>query len=405
MDLQYGPEFDAFRAEVQAFLASAWPDSRRAAAETEGITAQDQRAFVAAALAQNYMYRSIPKRYGGSEQPFDALRETIIAEEFNAAGAPWRLGAQGVGMIVPTLLEAGTEWQREKFIPDTLRGDYVWCQGYSEPGAGSDLAALRSTARLEGDEWVINGHKIWTSDAAEANYMFGMFRTETDAPKHAGISYLMMEMDPKRMDVRPLRQITGATHFYEVFFDDVRTPADWIVGERGQGWQIARINLKHERNFGGGGIPRSRFESLVALARETRIDGRPAIEHHDVRQRLAELEGRIRCCETLTLRQLSATANDEEADVALGTLCNKLYNTDLGEDLVQLGYDLIGDGGLEAPEDQSWSSIGGGGPSGDWVDRFLFQLCGAIAAGSSNIQRNVIGERGLGLPRDLRSTT
>ena len=116
-------------------------------------------------------------------------------------------------------------------------------------------------------------------------------------------------------------------------------------------------------------------------------------------------EGRIRCCETLTLRQLSATANDEEADVALGTLCNKLYNTDLGEDLVQLGYDLIGDGGLEAPEDQSWSSIGGGGPSGDWVDRFLFQLCGAIAAGSSNIQRNVIGERGLGLPRDLRSTT
>ncbi|MEE2663564.1 MAG: acyl-CoA dehydrogenase family protein [Myxococcota bacterium] len=403
MDLEYGPEYDALRDELRAFLAEAWPESQRDHAAAHGIDPQAQRAFIAAALERKYLYCAIPTKYGGSEQPFDALRESIIAESFNAAGAPWRLGAQGVGMIVPTLLEAGTEWQKEKFIPSTLRGEFVWCQGYSEPGAGSDLASLRSTARLESDEWVINGHKVWTSDAADANYMFGMFRTEPDAPKHGGISYLLMEMDQPGMDVRPLRQINGATHFYEVFFSDVRTPADWIVGARGQGWQIGRINLKHERNLGGGSLTRNRFDSLVDLARSTRIDGRPAIERDDVRQRLAALDAKVRCCETLTLRQLSSAANDEQADDVLATLVNKLYNTDLGEEIVQTGYDLIGDRGLEAPKDSTWTTISGGGPDADWVDRFLFQLAGAIAAGSSNIQRNVIGERGLGLPRDLRS--
>jgi len=403
MDLEYGPEYDALREELRDFLAEAWPRDQRERAAAHGIDPQTQRTFIAAALERKYLYSAIPVKYGGSEQPFDALRESIIGDTFNAAGAPWRLGAQGVGMIVPTLLEAGADWQKEKFIPPTLRGDFVWCQGYSEPGAGSDLASLRSTARLEGDEWVINGHKVWTSDAAEANYMFGMFRTEPDAPKHAGISYLLMEMDQPGIDIRPLRQINGATHFYEVFFSDVRAPADWIVGARGQGWQIGRINLKHERNLSGGSLTRNRFDSLVELARSARIDGRPAIERDDVRQRLAELDAKVRCCETLTLRQLSSAANDEPADDLLATLINKLYNTDLGEEIVQIGYDLIGDRGLEAPEDSAWTTISGGGPGADWVDRCLFQLAGAIAAGSSNIQRNVIGERGLGLPRDLRS--
>ena len=403
MDLEYGPEYDDFRAQVRDFLAEAWPESQRAGERAHAPDPAAQRAFVLAALERGFVYRSIPRAYGGCEQPFDPLRETIIADEFNQAGAPWRLGPQGVGMVVPTLLEAGAEWQKERFIEPTLRGDYVWCQGYSEPGAGSDLAALRSTARLEGDEWVIDGHKIWTSDAADANHMFGMFRTEPDAPKHAGISYLLLEMDQPGIDVRPLRQITGATHFYEVFFDGVRTPADWIVGERGQGWQIARINLKHERNLGGGSLTRSRFESLVDLARETQLEGRPALECEDVRQCLAELECRVRASECLALRQLSAVANGEATDAALGTLVNKLYNSDLSDDMVRAGYDWIGDAGLVAPQDTAWTGISGGGPSADWVDRYLFQLAGAIAAGSSNIQRNVIGERGLGLPRDLRA--
>lgn len=403
MDLEYGPEYDAFRDQVRSFLAEAWPAARRDPERAHMPDPEAQREFVAAALARDYVYRSIPRVYGGSEQTFDPLCEEILADEFNRAGAPWRLGPQGVGMLVPTLLEAGAEWQKELFIPPTLRGDFVWCQGYSEPGAGSDLAALRSTARLDGDEWVINGHKIWTSDAADANHMFGMFRTEPDAPKHAGISYLLLTMDQPGIDVRPLRQITGATHFYEVFFTDVRTPVNWIVGKRGQGWEIARVNLKHERNLSGGSLTRSRFESLVELARATQIEGRPALSCDDVRQRLAELECRVRCAETLTLRQLSAVANDEESEVTLATMVNKLFNTELGEDIVRAGYDLIGAGGLDAPKDTAWAGISGGGPGADWVDRYLFQLAGAIAAGSSNIQRNVIGERGLGLPRDLRT--
>ena len=390
MDLEYGPEYDRFREEVDSFVRSLPADV-------------DRRSFLMGAIERGYAYRSIPKRFGGSEQPFDPLRETIIAEIFDDSGIPWRLGPQNVGMLVPTLLEAGADWQKEKFIPPTLLGDAVWCQGYSEPGAGSDLASLRSTARLEGDEWVLNGQKIWTSDADHAGYMFGMFRTEPEASKHAGISYLLLEMNQPGIDVRPLRQITGATHFFEVFFDEVRTPADWIVGARGAGWQVARANLKHERNLGGGTRLRQRFDAVLSLARTARRNGRPASEDPTIRGRLAEIEGSVRCAETMTLRQLSAAARGEDAKVALPMLVNKLYGTEIGEAIAQLGFDLIGSDGLLAPTRSTWDAVSTAARDTDWVDQYLFELASGIAAGSSNIQRNVIGERGLGLPRDLRS--
>lgn len=390
MDLEYGPEYDDFRREVAQFVVSLPPGT-------------DRRAFLQAATERGYLYRHIPRRFGGSEQPFDPIRETIVAEVFDASPYPWRLGPQSTGMIVPTLLEAGADWQRERFIPPTLLGDMVWCQGYSEPGAGSDLASLRSTARLEGDEWVIDGQKIWTSDADQAGYMFGMFRTEPEADKHAGISYLLLEMDQPGIEVRPLRQITGATHFFEVFFDGARTPADWIVGGRGEGWRVARANLKYERNLGGGPRLRQRFEAVVSLARETLRNDRPATQDPLIRQRLAEIEGRVRCAETMTLRQLSAAARGEDALVALPLMVNKLYGTEIGEQIAQLGYDLIGDAGLLAPTRSTWDAVSTAAGETDWVDQYLFELASGIAAGSSNIQRNVIGERGLGLPRDLRA--
>ena len=399
MDLSYGAEYEAFRDEVKIFVEEAWP--RGAAAGRDHAA---QLAFVAAAVERGYLYRSIPAKYGGSEQEFDSLRESIIVEEFDRAAAPWRLGYQGVGMLVPTLLEVGEEWQRERFVPPTLRGEYVWCQGYSEPGAGSDLAALRSSARLEGDEWVINGHKIWTSDAEDANYMFGMFRTEPGASKHAGISYLLLEMDQPGIDVRPLRQITGATHFHEVFFDDARTPAGWVVGGRGRGWQVARVNLKHERNLGGGQGLRRRFRQLLDLAQSVRSDGRPATQDPVVREQLAQLECLVRCVETMSLRQLSAVARGEEADVMLPMLVAKLYGSDVMDRIAEVAYDLIGSDGLLAPTISGWNDLQSGSGETDWVDQYLFVLAARIAAGSSNIQRNVIGERGLGLPRDLRST-
>src|SRR5262245_32309352 len=398
MDLASGPEYAAFRAEALAFLASAWPPARRGAP----VDAEGRRRFLDAAVAGGYLYRHVPRRWGGSEQPFDPFREAIVAELFDAAGAPWRLGPQGVGMIVPTLLEVGADWQRERFIRPTLRGGRVGGQGYSEPGAGSDLASLRSTARLEGDHWVIDGHKIWTSDADHADLMFGLFRTEPGAERHAGISYLLLEMRQPGVEVRPLRQITGETHFHEVFLSGARAPADWIVGARGRGWEVTRVNLRHERNLGGGQRMRSRFEALVALARRSRIGGHPALEDPIVRDRLAEILGYVRCSETMTLRQLSAAAHGEGAEVALAALVNKLYGTELGERIAQLGYELLGTEGLLAPTGSSWGQITGGGAEIDWVDHFLFELASRIAAGSSNIQRNVIGERGLGLPRDLR---
>ena len=395
MDLRYGEEYEAFRQEVLAFLADTWPESAGGSDEDAAV-----RGFVAAAVERGYLYRSIPRRYGGSEQPFDPLRESIIAEAFDGSGAPWRLGTQGVGMLVPTLLEVGEEWQRERFISPTLRGEYTWCQGYSEPGAGSDLASLRSTARLEGDRWTLDGHKVWTSDADHANYMFAMFRTEPEATKHAGITYLLLEMDQPGIEVRPLRQITGATHFFEVFFDGASTPADWVVGGRGNGWQVARVNLKHERNLGGGQNMRRRFRQLLDLARTATLHGRPAIEDPVVRDRLAALECEVRCIETMSLRALSASARGEEAEVALPLLVTKLVGSQLMDRIACCGYDLIGDEGLMAPQISGWSHLKSGIGEADWVDQYLFVLAGRIAAGSSNIQRNVIGERALGLPRD-----
>ena len=388
MDLTYGAQYDAFRDEVASFLSDVPNDI-------------DRRSFLLAATQRGFIYRHIPTRFGGSEQPFDPIRETIVAELFDASPFSWRLAPQATGMIVPTLLEAGADWQREQFIPPTLVGDSIWCQGYSEPGAGSDLASLRSTARLEGDEWILNGQKIWTSDAEEAGFMFGMFRTEPDANKHAGISYLLLEMNQPGIDVRPLKQITGATHFFEVFFDDVRTPASWLVGQRGEGWRVAMANLKYERNLGGGPRMRLRFNAVLALAQATIREGRPATEDPVIRQRLAEIECEVRCAETMTLRQLSAAARGEDVLVALPLLVNKLYGTEIGEHIAQLGFDLIGDDGLLAPSRSTWDTVSTYAEDTDWVDQYLFELASGIAAGSSNIQRNVIGERGLGLPRDF----
>ena len=157
---------------------------------------------------------------------------------------------RGIGtmMLVPTLLERGEEWQKEKWVGPTILGEVVWCQGYSEPGSGSDLASLKTRGVLDGDEWVINGQKIWTSGAHRADYMFCLVRTEPEAQKHAGISYLLIDMKQPGIDVRPLKQMTGTAEFNEVFLNDVRTPKDWIVGKRGEGWLVSRTTLKHERN-------------------------------------------------------------------------------------------------------------------------------------------------------------
>lgn len=401
MDLRLGEKYEAFRSEVRAFLREHWP---LRGAEAQLAPERQEKLFRERALARGYVYRSFPRVYGGSEQAPDALEDMILDQEFRAAGAPRDIRGIGPAMLAPTLLDCGSEEQRLRFIPPTLRGDLRWCQGYSEPGAGSDLASLSSRAVLDGDSWRIDGHKIWTSEAQSADYMFGLFRTEPDAPKHAGISYLLVDMRSKGIEVRPLRQMTGGADFNEVFFSDVRIPADSIVGRRGEGWKVSRSTLKHERNLiGDPRYLRNSFDSLVELARRSVRNGRPAIEDSNVRQRLAEIEGYVCSQEYSGQRQFSAALRGQELATLLPILMNKLYSTDAMQRITRLAFDLLGSDGLVAPIEAEYGMASQLRTPGGWVAQYMFAIANSIAGGASNIQRNIIGERGLGLPRDPRA--
>jgi alkylation response protein AidB-like acyl-CoA dehydrogenase len=306
-------------------------------------------------------------------------------------------------MLCLTLLDWGTEEQKKRFIPPTLRGEMLWCQGYSEPGAGSDLASVQCSARLDGDEWVINGQKIWTSNAMESHYMFGLFRTEPNAPKHAGISYLLIDMNQPGVDIRPLINITGGKDFNEVFFDDARTPANHILGARGEGWQVSRSTLQHERNLiGNPNMMGDQFGALLELARSVQRNGRPAIEDPSIRQRLVEIEGFMRTSEKSNMRCASAAAHGEEIKAMLPMMMAKLYATDTVQMVVKLAYDLLDGDGMLAPTEEDVASYGRNTTPSAWVEAYVFSLGPAIAGGASNIQLNIIGERALGLPRDIR---
>jgi alkylation response protein AidB-like acyl-CoA dehydrogenase len=301
-------------------------------------------------------------------------------------------------ILVPTLLEKGAEWQKQRFVPKTAMDEVHWCQGYSEPGSGSDLASLTTRAELVGDEWVITGQKIWTTNALEADYMFCLCRTEPDAPKHAGISYLLVPMKQPGVEVRPLRQMNGGSDFNEVFLSGARTPKDWIVGRRGEGWLVSRATLKHEREgIGNAAVSSMTFAGLVHLAKSCQRDGRPAIQDPEIRQRLAAIEGYVRAHEYSGYRQLSRAAHGK--DVGRVGLMNKLVSTNIGCEVAKLALDLLGDDGLLDPMAQA-DSGDLPGPNRSWLSQYMYSLGVAIAGGSANIQRNVIGERALGLPRD-----
>ena len=393
MDLSYSSEHEAFRREVQAFLARNWPPAG-------GATPEAESAFRDLATAEGYLYRNIPRAYGGSEQPVDLLRAEIIAEAFGKAGAPMERRSRGLGLLVPTLLEWGEEWQKRQFIPGTLSGEYVWCQGYSEPNAGSDLASLRTRAELKGDRWVVNGQKVWSSDAHIATHMFMLVRSEPDAPKHQGISYLLLDLRQPGVTIRPLRQITGDSEFNEVFFDEAVTPAEWIVGPRGRGWEVSRSTLKAERtNLNGVQFHTGMFNRLVRLAKDTVRDGRPVIEDPIIRDRLAALQGRILATTYSTYRHLSMAA--AELDPGGFPLMMKLNGSDLAQEMYRIGRDIIGDDFLLAEPGR-----GGVGrrEARVWARQTMTSLRLAIAGGASNIQRNIIAERVLGLPRDERTS-
>lgn len=385
MDLGFGPEYDSFRAEVREFISTHWPP-----ADGNLQSRENERAFVLAAITRGYMHRAIPRRFGGSEQAPDIARAEIIREELSKARAP-SARIPGNGLVVPTLLEWGTEEQKARFIPPTLRGDIVWAQGFSEPNAGSDLASLRTRAELIDGQWVINGQKIWTTGGHKATHMFCLVRTEPDAPRHAGISYLLIDIRQPGVTVRPLEQMTRQKEFSEVFFDNATTPADMLVGERGKGWEVTRSTLKHERSgLSSMTWSLSMFRDLVKLAREVERDGRPAIQDPRIREELAAIEGELM---SLTYSTYRATSHDiHDREIGWFQTMPKLYMTDLAGRIAKLARDIVEDDFTDM-----------GGARLKWIERFMISLSMAIAGGTSNIQRNIIAERSLGLPRDARA--
>ncbi|MBW2698730.1 MAG: acyl-CoA dehydrogenase family protein [Deltaproteobacteria bacterium] len=402
MDLEYSEEYKAYRDEVREFLRG-WP----LAGDDANLPLVEQEAlFRRLSIEAGYVYRNVPVQYGGAGQEPDALKDSIVRDEFYAAGAPGDLKTQGAGLLVPTLLEFGTEVQKRRFIPAALTGEEAWCQGYSEPGSGSDLASLQCQATLDGDHFVVNGQKIWTSMAQRADWMFGLFRTDPDLSKHAGISYLLVDMKSPGIDVRPLKEMTGGTEFNEVFFDDVCVPVENLVGQRGEGWAVSRATLIHERNLiGNPNMMRDSFNDLLDLARRTLRRGRPAIEDPHLRQRLVEIEGYVRTQETSNMLQFTAQLRGEAQKAMRPMMMNKLISTDTAQMIQRCAYDLLGADGMLAPAEEDVAGWKRNTTSTGWVEAYIFSLGPAIAGGASNIQLNIIGERGYGLPRDIRKPT
>jgi alkylation response protein AidB-like acyl-CoA dehydrogenase len=297
-------------------------------------------------------------------------------------------------MLVPTLLEMGTKEQKEAYIKPTLHGEMIWCQGYSEPNAGSDLASLQTKGELVGDEWVINGQKIWTSTAQYSQMCFCLVRTEPDAPKHAGISYLLIPMDTPGIEIRPLVDMTLKAGFNEVFFTDVKIPRDNIVGKRGEGWAVANATLGHERgSLAPPDATMNRVNMLMHLMKEETLDGKPLIEHPIYRDRLMQIQGKVLAQQSHALRLLSAKLNPG-ADVKIGKMIQKLTGTELRHELEGLAIDVMGELGTLYEDSPHLKN------DGTWQFIYMYFLGLIIGGGTSQIQKNIIAERGLGMPKE-----
>jgi alkylation response protein AidB-like acyl-CoA dehydrogenase len=392
MDLSYGPEYEDFRAELRAFIEKNQhkaPPPGMGMKHPEALEQDWQKLLI----EKGYTCRTIPKKYGGYGAEPDILKTVIIQDEFTRANVNSGLSGQGIGMLVPTLLENGNEEQREKYIRPTIYGEIHWCQGYSEPGAGSDLASLRTSARVEDGHFIINGQKIWTSGAHFADMCFILVRTEPDKPKHEGISYIMMDMKTPGIEVRPLVTMTGAAEFNETFLTDVKVPVENVVGKRGEGWKVANTTLKHERGMlGDPGQMLSRIESILKILQNEMLDGRRLIEHAMYRDRLVAAQAKTEALKFHSLRLLSHTLKNEEPGVS--RLIVKYYGTTLARELSDIALEALGEiGQLYAGSPHVRSH-------GSWQWRNMFDLGLIIGGGTSQIQKNIISERGLGMPRE-----
>ncbi|RIL05177.1 MAG: hypothetical protein DCC71_11355 [Proteobacteria bacterium] len=383
MDFHLTPEEEAFRAEVRAFLDENLPP---------GANTSDP-AFLAEwnrkVRAKRWVGFSWPKEVGGGGATI--MQQVILKEEMSKRKAP-ALGTcfMGLAWVGPAIIQYGTEAQKQRFIPDILDGKYQWCTGYSEPGSGSDLASLQCKCVREGDEYVVNGQKIWTSIAMWSKWIILLVRTDPNvAVKHDGITCLLVPMDTPGITVRPIKNMSGGAMFAEVFFDDVRVPVENRLGEEGQGWQVTISALAHERSSIAEveGLKR-KLEELKDLARRSTKNGRPALEDDGIRRRIARFEAKIEGMRFNGMRALTKQLKGE----ALGaeTSVNKLLRAELEVALGEIALEMQGSAGhLEKEVD-----------GGRWQKFALSWPEVVIGGGTPNIQKNIIAERVLGLPKD-----
>jgi alkylation response protein AidB-like acyl-CoA dehydrogenase len=384
VDFSYPAEVEQFRKELRAWLAANLTDEVKAAGRHRGrdpLAFETLRAWDATLADAGWGAVSWPAEYGG--RGATVLEQLAYAEETTRARAPMPLNVIGINNIAPAIMQYGTAEQQRGLLPRMVRADDIWCQGMSEPEAGSDLASLRTRAVRDGPEFVVNGQKIWTSLGHHADWCQLYVRTDPDAPKHKGISCLIVDMTLPGIEVRPLVTLNGEADFAEVFFDDVRVPADAVLGPLNGGWGVATTTLSHER----AGAARLyaqmqvQLEDLVADLADIQVDGRPVLNDPATLRRLGEVEVRICYLELLCKRSISATLHGGDA-LGSASLAKSVW-AETGQQLAELAFDLLGP---RCAKDR-------------WTDRRLSSRALTIAGGTTQVNKGVTAVRVLGLPR------
>ena len=392
MELGFTPAEERFRSEAAAWLASQMDGPFRDLKGESTYSAHLERrmAWERALGAEHYSVIGWPAQYGGREASL--AEQVIFAEEYARAGAPWRIGHMGVELAGPTILAFGTEAQKVRFLPPIARGEEFWCQGYSEPNAGSDLANVRTRAMLSADgrEWRIDGQKIWTSLAQFADWCFAVCRTEEGSRGHRGLSYLLVPMRQSGVSVRPIRQMTGEAEFNETYFTDARTAAENVVGAVGDGWRIAMGTLGFERGVSTLGQQmgfRNELDAVIAAARANGQLADPLI-----RQRLAQAHIGLKLMRYSALRMLSSAQAGRLANEAY---TYKIFWATWRKKLGELAVDVLGPRSEIGVAPYEWELL---------PRLFLGARSDTIYGGTNQIQRNIIAERALGLPKEPRGT-
>ena len=398
MDLNYTAEDRAYRQQVRRWLEDNLPREKL-------VTLDQKKAWHRKMYDAGYIGMGWPKAYGGQEAR--PMEQAIVGEEMARHNAPPPVNGLGLGIVGPTIIHHGTEEQKQRYIRNILTAEEIWCQLYSEPNSGSDLASLQCRADIDGDEFVITGQKIWTSGAHNAEWGLMLARTDRNAVKHQGISCILVDMRAPGVEVRPLKQISGSEEFSEVFFSNVRVPADNLIGELNTGWQIAQTTLGYER--GGNTLSRvtrlqEQFNRLVDVASALRLDGGRAIADPRTRQKLGAIYADIEVLRYASLRILSRLEKGlrpgPESSLA------KLHYSELDKRVQEIMLDILGPYGQQiggTPAEYALTQASEVGEAmGNWAYNFLWARAGTIYAGSSEIQKNIIGERVLGLPKEVR---